>query len=177
MIRLHASTAGSKGLIPGWGTKGASLITQLVKNPPAMQETPVWFLGQKIPWRRDKLPTPVFLGFLCGSAGKQSAFSAGDLDAIPGLGRSPGDGKGYSLQYSGLENSMDCIVHRVAKSQTRLSDFHPPRELKSCMRWGTPLALQKVKIPRFRVRESGSFSSSLVPVLLIVTKSFLKLSF
>ena len=43
---------------------------------------------------------------------------------IPGLGRSPGEGKDYPLQYSGLENSMDCIVHRVAKSQTRLSDFH-----------------------------------------------------
>ena len=43
---------------------------------------------------------------------------------IPGLGRSPGEGKGYPLQYSGLENSMDCIVHEVEKSQTRLSDFH-----------------------------------------------------
>ena len=47
-----------------------------------------------------------------------------DLGSIPGLGRSPGEGKGYPLWYSGLENSMDCIVHRVAKSQTRLSDFH-----------------------------------------------------
>ena len=45
---------------------------------------------------------------------------------IPGLGRSPGEGKGYPLQYSGLENSMDCIVHRVAKSWTQLSDFHFP---------------------------------------------------
>ena len=43
---------------------------------------------------------------------------------IPGLGRSPGEGKGYPLQYSGLENSMNCIVHGVAKSWTRLSDFH-----------------------------------------------------
>ena len=48
----------------------------------------------------------------------------GDLGLIPGLGRSPGEGKGYPLQYSGLENSMDCIVHGVAKSRTRLSDFH-----------------------------------------------------
>ena len=53
-----------------------------------------------------------------------SACNAGDLGLIPGLGRSPGEGKGYSLQYSGLENSMDCIVHEVAKSQTRLSDIH-----------------------------------------------------
>ena len=60
-------------------------------------------------------------GFLCGSAGKTSACSAGDLRSISGS--SPGEGKGYPFQYSGPENSMDCIVHGVAKSQTRLSDF------------------------------------------------------
>ena len=64
------------------------------------------------------------LCFPCGSAGKESACHAGDLGSIPGLERSPGEGKGYPLQYSGLENSMDCIVHGVTKSQTRLSDFH-----------------------------------------------------
>ena len=52
----------------------------------------------------------------CCSAGKESSSNVGDLGLIPGLGRSPGGGKGYSLQYSGLENSMDCIVHGVAKS-------------------------------------------------------------
>ena len=57
-----------------------------------------------------------------GSAGKESAFNVGDLGSIPGLGRSPGEGKGYPLQYSGLENSMDCIVHGVAKIQTRLRE-------------------------------------------------------
>ena len=51
---------------------------------------------------------------------KDSTCNAGDLCSIPGLGRSPGDGKGYPLQYSGLENSMDCIVHEVAQSRTRL---------------------------------------------------------
>ena len=56
--------------------------------------------------------------------GKESVCNAGDLGSISGLGKSPGEGKGYSLQYSGLENSMDCIVHGVAKSQTQLSDFH-----------------------------------------------------
>ena len=75
-------------------------------------------------WRRVRLPTPVFLGFLGGSAGKESACNAGDLGSIPGFRRSPGEGKGHPLQYSGLENSMDCIVHEVAKSQTPLSDFH-----------------------------------------------------
>ena len=64
------------------------------------------------------------LGFPCGSAGKESAYNAGDLGSIPGLGRSHGEGKGYPLQYSGLENSMDCIVHGAAKSQTQLNDFH-----------------------------------------------------
>ena len=62
----------------------------------------------KIPWERDWLPTPVFLGISCGSAGKESAHNAGDLGSIPGLGRSPGEGKGYLLQCSGLENSLDC---------------------------------------------------------------------
>ena len=52
--------------------------------------------------------TPVFLGFPGGSAGKESAYNAGDQGSIPGLRRSPGEGKGYLLQYSGLENSMDC---------------------------------------------------------------------
>ena len=78
----------------------------------------------KISWRRDKLPTSVFLGFPCGSAGRESACNAGDLGLIPGLGRSPGEGKDFLLQYSGLESSMDCIVHGVAKSRARLSDFH-----------------------------------------------------
>ena len=54
----------------------------------------------------------------------QLVKNVGDLDLIPGLGRSPEEGKGYPLQYSGPENSMDCIVHGVAKSGTRLSDFH-----------------------------------------------------
>ena len=78
----------------------------------------------KIPWTRDWLPTPVFLGFPRGSAGKESACNAGDLGSIPGLGRSPGEGEGCPLQYSGLENSMDGIVHGVTKSWTQLSDFH-----------------------------------------------------
>ena len=72
----------------------------------------------KIRWRRNRLPTPAFLGFPGGSAGKESACNAGDLGSIPGVGRSPGEGKGYPFQYSGLENSMDHVVHGVAKSQT-----------------------------------------------------------
>ena len=114
---------------------------------------------RKIPWRRTRQPTPVFLpgeshggrslvGFspwgckesdtterlhftsctcMCfphSSVGEESACNAGDPGLIPGLGRSPGEGKGYPLQYPGLENSMDYTVHGVTKSQTRLSDFH-----------------------------------------------------
>ena len=62
----------------------ASLVVQLVKNPPV---------------------------------------NAGDLDSIPGLERSPGEGKGYPLQDSGLQNSMDCVAHGVTKSQTQLSGY------------------------------------------------------
>ena len=79
-----------------------SLGAQLVKNPPAMQKTPVHPWVGKIPWRRDRLPTPVFLGFPGGSAGKESARSEGDLGLTPGLGSSSGEGDSYSLQYPGL---------------------------------------------------------------------------
>ena len=58
-----------------------------------------------------------------GSDGKESACNAGDLGSVPGLGRTTGERKGYPLQYSGLENSMDCIAHGVPKNQTRLNDF------------------------------------------------------
>ena len=73
-----------------------------------------------------KYKTPAFLllGFPCGSAGKESACNAGDLGSIPGLGRSPRGGEGYPFQYSGLEDSMDCIVHVTANGQRQLSDFH-----------------------------------------------------
>ena len=76
-----------------------------------------------MPWRRDRLPTPVFLGFPHGSGGKESACNVGGLGSIPGLGRFPGEGKGDPLQYSGLENSMDCVVHGVTKTRTLLSGF------------------------------------------------------
>ena len=66
----------------------------------------------------------LYLGFPCGSAGKESACNEGDLSSIPGLGRSPGERKGYPVQYSGLENSGDCIVHGVTKSRAWLSNFH-----------------------------------------------------
>ena len=101
-----------------------TLIAQLAKNPSTMQETQFNSWVGKICLRRDQLPTLVFLGFACGLAGKESPCSVGDLGLIPGLGRSPGEGKGYPLQYSGLENSMNRIVHGVAKSQTLLSNFH-----------------------------------------------------
>ena len=81
----------------------------------------------KIPWRRDKLPTPVFLDFPGGSDGKESACNVVDLGLIPGFGRSFGQGHGNPLQYFCLENSEDtgawqATVHGVTKSQTRLSD-------------------------------------------------------
>ena len=73
-----------------------------------MQVTPVRFLGWEDPLEKG------FLGFPCGLAGKEFARNAGNLGSIPGLGRIPGEEKGYPPQYSGLENSMDCTVHGVA---------------------------------------------------------------
>ena len=84
----------------------AFLVAQLVKNPPAMQETLHSWVG-KIPWRRDRLPTLVVMGFPGGSDGKESSSNAGDLGSIPGSGRSPGKGNGNPLRYSYLENPMD----------------------------------------------------------------------
>ena len=107
-----------------------SLIAQLVKkkktkNTRLQCRRPGFYswVG-KIHWRRDTLPTPIFLGFPCGSAGKESAHNVGDLGSAPGLERFPAEGKGYPFQYSGLENSTDCVVHGIAKSRTQLSDFH-----------------------------------------------------
>ena len=84
----------------------------------------IWSHSSKIYITYNLNYTHTYMGFSCGSAGKESPHNEGDLSSNPGLGRSPGEGKGYPLQYSGLEISMDSLVHGVAKSQTRLSDFH-----------------------------------------------------
>ena len=78
---------------------------------------------RKICWKRDRLATPVFLGFPGNSVGKESTCNVGDLDSIPGLHRSPREGKGYPHRYSGLENSMDYL-QGVKESCTWLSNFH-----------------------------------------------------
>ena len=83
-------------------------------------------MNYKVQFRGRQLGRQAFPG---GSDGKESACNVGDLGSIPGLGRRPGERNGYSLQYSGLENSMDrgtwqVTVLGVSKSWTRLSDFH-----------------------------------------------------
>ena len=77
-------------------------------------------LNQEDYCRRARL-SPVLLGFPGGSAGKESTCNMGDLGSIPGLERSPGERKGYPLQYSGLENSKDCVVHGVTKMSDSLT--------------------------------------------------------
>ena len=93
------------------GQGGEDIEAGLILNKDYVCRRP-WFNSwvRKILWRRDRLPTPVFLGFPGDSAGKEFACNVGDLVLIPGLGRSPGEGNGYPLQYSGLKNSMDCIA-------------------------------------------------------------------
>ena len=91
------------------GNNPPALIPQLVTIHLQCRKHQFDSWVRKIPWRRERLPTPVFLGFPCGSADKESAFNSGDLGSIPELGRSPEEGKGYLLQYSGLENSMDSL--------------------------------------------------------------------
>ena len=99
------------------------LIGQLVKNLPAMQETPVWSLGWEDPLEKGKATCSRFLWLPYGSGGKESACNAGDLGSIPGLGRSPGEVKGYPVFWPG-EFLVLYIVHGVSKSQMRLSGFH-----------------------------------------------------
>ena len=109
------------GIEPGSPALQAESLPTELSGKPKIERGAVCliFLNSSIVfyrWRRDRLPTPVFLGFPCGSAGKESTSNTGDLGLIPGLGRSPGEGKGYTFQYSVLENSMDCIVYGVTES-------------------------------------------------------------
>ena len=105
---------------------------QLIHELPLGRETPsflkdVLYSGSHL-WltpgiiRKKKSLLCMIMGFPCGSADKECTCNVGDLGSIPGLGRSPGEEKGYPLQYSGLE--IPCIVHEVTKGQTRLRDFH-----------------------------------------------------
>ena len=126
----------------------ASLIAQLVKNLPAMQETRFDSWVGKFLWRRAWRPnpvlvpgesTPVFLGFPGGSDSKESAYNAGDQGLILGLGRSPGEENGNPLQYSCMENLINrgawrTTVHRVAKSWTRLNQLSAHMHLFTSMR-------------------------------------------
>ena len=82
-------------------------FTQLVKNPLQCRRPLLDSWVKKFPWRRNRLPTPVFLGFPGGSDSKESVCSAKDLGSIPGLGRIPEKGNDYILLYSCLENSID----------------------------------------------------------------------
>ena len=95
-----------------------SLVAQLVKNRLQCRRPQFSSWVSKIRWRRDRLPTPVFLDFPGGSAGKESTCNVGDLGLIPGLCRSPGEENSYPLQYSDLKNSMG------SQGQTWLSNFH-----------------------------------------------------
>ena len=96
----------------------SSLIAQLIKNLPARQETPARFLGQEDHWRRDRLPTPIFLGFPCGSAGQESACNAGEPGSIPGLGRSPRERIGYPFQYSWASLVDQLVKNPPAMQET-----------------------------------------------------------
>ena len=113
-----------------WSLKSwASLIAQLVKNLPAMQEILVWFLGQAR-YAGEGIGSPLQYSWASLKAqmeknpGDLGSHNAGDLGLILELGRSLGEGNKCPLQYSGLENPMDYIVHGVTKSQTWLSNFH-----------------------------------------------------
>ena len=92
--------------------------------PPAVYEGSSFFTSSLTFGNFSPSILAILLGFPGGSDHKASAYSAGAPGSIPGSGRSPGEGKGYPFQCSGLKNSVDCIVHGVPRSWTRLCDFH-----------------------------------------------------
>ena len=149
----------SPGLLPGkshgqrslvgyspWGHKESDTTERLHYSHYKVNFT-IW--GDSFKRIKDHIYLPLipdYLGFPDSSVGKESACSAGDPGSIPGLERSFGEGKGYLLQYCGLENSMDCIVHGIAKSRTRLSNlgFHFPDYLQD--KFQTPHLLMAHKV-------------------------------
>ena len=117
-------------MIWGWHRQARELVPWAL-NSLQGQNSPALEPRSKAPFQRALIKYLLWTekGFPCGSAAKEYACNAGDLGLIPGLGRTPGEGNGYPLQYSGLENSIDrgawqATVHGVAKSQTGLRDFH-----------------------------------------------------
>ena len=102
---------------------GGFPVSSVLKNPPAMQETPGLIPGLGRSAGEGICYSLQFLGLPCGSVGKESDCNVKDLGLIPRLGRTPGEGKGYPFQCFGLQNSMVRIVHGVAKSWIRRSDF------------------------------------------------------
>ena len=94
------------------------MLAQLVKNHLQCRRLQFDSWVGKMPWRRDRLPTPVFLGFPFGSTGKESTCNAGDLGSIPALGRSPGEGIGYTLQYSWVSLVAQLVKNPPAMQET-----------------------------------------------------------
>ena len=121
----------------------------------------------------DRLPTPVFLGFLCDSTSKESACNAGDLVLTPGLGRSPGEGKDYSLQNSGLEIYTGCIVQGVTKSRTWLRNFHCSRLMNQTFMIETPeiplIPILFTRLQGYKVPSVGSHQSAITEQCLTYT--------
>ena len=116
-LPANAGDVRNVALIPGWEDP-------LEKRMATHSSILAWRIPRTGGWRatiREVAKSRARLSnftFLYVSAGKESACNVGDLGLTPGLERSPGEGKGYPLQYSGLENSMDCIVYGVSKSRT-----------------------------------------------------------
>ena len=109
-----------------WSGLPSSFLHRTNATSPALAGR---FFASETPGKPYVHSSPIYnsqdMGFPCGSAGKESSCNVGDLGLIPGSGRSPGEGKGYPLQYSGLENSMHCTVRGVSELDTteRLSLF------------------------------------------------------
>ena len=122
-----------------------------------MQETPVWFLGQEDLLEKERLPTPVFLGFPGGSAGKESACNARDTNSISGTGRSAGEGIGYTLQYSLASLVAQLVKNLPAMQETWVGslDWEDPLEKEKAthsniLAWRIPWTVRSMGSQRIR---------------------------
>ena len=130
--------------------KGASLVAQLVKNPPAVHKIPFQFLGREDPMEKGYSTHSSILGLPLGdSDGKESSYSAGDLGLISGVGRSPGGGHGNPLQYSCLENlhGQRSLVGYSPWGRKELDMTEPTSTAQHEVKDGDPFRIYSPDVP------------------------------
>ena len=153
----------------------ASLVAQLVRNPPAMQETLVRFLGKKDSLEKGQSnhSSPVFLSFTCGSAGKESSHNVGDLGSIPGLGTFPGEGK--DTHSSILAQRIPLTVYPWGRKELDMTEQLSLSGEQAQVWFGNNILYGQLKLPAGIINgpisqitsHPSSFHISVVPLLVL----------